>query len=96
MPYPETLWNTPAFLRLLSEIRPLYDLIFFEGPPVMLYPDVPVLADKMDGLVLVHQFGRSSPQGLEKALSKLGDRRERVFGVLLNDVPVGAALNQAD
>jgi capsular exopolysaccharide synthesis family protein len=87
--YPESLWSTPSFHRLLSELRSLYDLVFFEGSPILLYQDVPVLVDKMDGLVLVHQFGRTLPQGVEKALAKLGDRRDRVLGVLLNDVPVG-------
>src|SRR5688572_14665390 len=36
--YPETLWGSPAFHRLLAEVRSHYDLIFLEGPPVLLYP----------------------------------------------------------
>jgi capsular exopolysaccharide synthesis family protein len=94
--YPETLWGTPAFHRLLAEIRSLYDLVLFEGPPILLYPDVPVLADKMDGLVLVHQFGRTSPQRVEKVLAKLGDRQDHVLGVILNDVPVGIHADHSD
>ena len=89
VPYPETLWATPAFHRLLAEVRSMYDLVLFEGPPILLYPDVPVLADKVDGLLLVHQFGRTSPQRVEKVLAKLGDRQDHVLGVILNDVPVG-------
>jgi non-specific protein-tyrosine kinase len=89
VPYPETLWATPAFHRLLAEMRSLYALVLFEAPPVLLYPDVPVLADKVDGIVLVHQFGRTSPQRVEKVLAKLEDRRDHVLGVVLNDVPVG-------
>ena len=45
VPYPETLWSTPAFHRLLAEVRSLYDLILFEGPPILLYPDVVTLAE---------------------------------------------------
>lgn len=89
VPYPETLWGTPAFHRLLAEVRSLYDLVLFEGPPILLYPDVPVLADKVDGLILVHQFGRTSPQRVEKVLAKLEDRQNHILGVILNDVPVG-------
>jgi len=59
-----------------------------EGPPVLLYPDVSALADKVDGMVLVHQFGRTSPERVEKILEKLGGRRDQLLGVLLNDVPV--------
>jgi capsular exopolysaccharide synthesis family protein len=92
--YPETLWGTPAFHRLLAEVRSLYDLVLLEAPPVLLYPDVPILADKVDGIVLIHQFGRTSPQRVEKVLEKLSEGRERVLGVLLNDVPVGAPVGQ--
>ena len=93
--YPETLWGTPAFHRLLAEVRSLYDLVLFEGPPILLYPDVPILADKVDGLVLVHQFGRTSPQRVEKVLAKLGDRQDHVLGVILNDVPSGVRSTHA-
>lgn len=86
--YPETLWGTPAFHRLLAEVRSLYDVIFFEAPPVLLYTDTSVLADKMDGMVLIHQFGRTSPERVEKVLQKLGGRQDHLLGVLLNDVPV--------
>jgi capsular exopolysaccharide synthesis family protein len=95
VPYPETLWSTPAFHRLLAEVRALYDLVLFEGPPVLLYPDVATLADKVDGIVLVHQFGRTSPQRVEKVLARLGDRRDHVLGILLNDVPSGLPADQA-
>jgi len=89
VPYPETLWGTPAFHRLLAELRTLYELVLFEAPPVLLYPDAAILADSVDGIVLVHQFGRTSPQRVEKVLEKLGDRRDHVLGILLNDVPMG-------
>jgi capsular exopolysaccharide synthesis family protein len=95
VPYPETLWGTPAFHRLLAEVRTLYELILFEAPPVLLYPDASILADKVDGIVLIHQFGRTSPQRVEKVLEKLGDRRDHVLGVLLNDVPMGLPSGQA-
>jgi Mrp family chromosome partitioning ATPase len=87
--YPETLWVTPAFHRLMAEARAHYDLVFFEGAPLLLYPDGPSLLDQMDGVVLVHQFGRTPPERMEKILTKLGEQKDRVYGVLLNDVPMG-------
>jgi capsular exopolysaccharide synthesis family protein len=85
--YPETLWGTPAFHRLLAEARSLYELVLLEGPPVLLYPDVQVLVDKVDGIVLVHQFGRTPPERVKKVIEKLGERQDHLLGVLLNDVP---------
>ena len=85
--YPETLWGTPAFHRLLAEARSMYELVLLEGPPVLLYPDVQVLVDKVDGIVLVHQFGRTPPERVKKVIEKLGERQDHLLGVLLNDVP---------
>jgi len=86
--YPETLWGTPAFHRLLAELRSLYELVLLEGPPALLYPDASILADKVDGIVLVHQFGRTPPERVKKVIEKLGERQDHLLGVLLNDVPL--------
>jgi protein-tyrosine kinase len=86
--YPETLWGTPAFHRLLAEARSLYELILFEGPPALLYPDVSILADKVDGIILVHQYGRTPPERVQRVIEKLRERQDHLLGVLLNDVPM--------
>ncbi len=85
--YPEMQWTTPAFHRLLAEMRSLYDVVLMEAPPVLLYPDVPILADKVDGIILLNQFGRTPPERVRKAIEKLGERQDILLGVLLNDVP---------
>ena len=72
---------------MLAEARSLYELVLFEGPPALLYPDVAILADKVDGLVLVHQFGRTPPERVQRVMEKLGERQDHLLGVLLNDVP---------
>jgi protein-tyrosine kinase len=86
--YPETLWGSPAFHRLLAEVRSTYELILLEGPPAVLYPDVSILADKVDGIILVHQYGRTPPERVRKVVEKLGERLDHLLGVLLNDVPM--------
>ena len=86
--YPETLWGAPSFHRLLAEVRSLYDLVLLEGPPALLYPDFSILADKVDGVILVHQFARTPPERVKKVIEKLGDRQDHLLGILLNDVPV--------
>lgn len=85
--YPEALWGTPAFHRILTEVRTLYDVILFETAPALLYKDITVLADQVDAIVFIHQFGRVSAERVEKALEKLGSYRQKVVGIVLNDVP---------
>lgn len=91
--YPEALWGTPAFQRLLAEMRSLYDLVFFEGGAALLYQDTPVLAEKLDRILLIHQFGRTSSERIQKAIEKLGPQKEKILGVVLNDTPYRACVN---
>ncbi len=86
--YPEMQWGTPAFHRLLAEMRSLYDVVFVEGPPILLYPDVTTLADKVDGIIIINQYGRTPPERVRKSIQKLGERQDILLGVLLNDVPL--------
>ncbi len=86
--YAEMLWGAPPFHRLLAEVRSLYDVIFIESAPILLYPDAGVLADKVDGIIIVNQYGRTPPERVKKAIEKLGDRQDILLGVLLNDAPL--------
>lgn len=90
--YPEMLWSAPPFQRLLAEVRSQYELIFVESAPILLYPDAAVLADKVDGIVVVNQFGRTPPERVKKAIEKLGGHQDILLGVLLNDAPTAGRL----
>jgi len=85
--HPQSLWSSEKFERLLEGLRKSYPLILFEAGPVLLYPDTAVLAKKMDGIILVHQFGRTSAERIQKALEKLNGSREAVLGLVVNDAP---------
>lgn len=86
--YPEMLWSAPPFQRLMSEIRSQYDLVLVEGAPLLLYPDSGILADHVDGIVVVNQYGRTPPERVKKAIEKLGAHQDTLLGVLLNDAPL--------
>jgi len=85
--HPRMLWSSAKFDHLLDELRKSYPLILFEAGPLLLYPDTAVLAQKMDGIILVHQFGRTSAERIQKAIDKLDSKRGAVLGVVVNDAP---------
>lgn len=86
--YPEMLWSAPPFQRLLAEVRSLYELVLVEGAPILHYPDSAALADQVDGIVVINQFGRTPPERVKKAIEKLGPHQDTLLGVLLNDSPL--------
>jgi receptor protein-tyrosine kinase len=85
--YPAALWNSAAFQQLLDVVRTFYDLVLIEASPLLLFPDTAELAKKVDTILLVHQFGRSSSDRLGKAVEKIQDVKDRILGVVLNDSP---------
>lgn len=45
-------------------------------------------ADKVDGIVVINQYGRTPPERVKKAIEKLGPRQDILLGVMLNDSPL--------
>lgn len=89
LPYPGALWSDPAFERLLITLRGLYDLVLFETGSMLLHADSAAIAERADGTILIHQFGRGTEERIERAVEKWGALRDSIVGVILNDVPDG-------
>ncbi len=83
------LLGSTMMARLLESLRSRFDRIVIDSPPVTL-ADTHVLARFADGVLIVVRAGMTSRPALEHALD--GVERERIAGIVLNDVevPVGA------
>jgi capsular exopolysaccharide synthesis family protein len=69
---------------LLTRLRPQYDFIVIDGPPVNTYADTSVLATKVDGVILVVEADRTPVVEAETAKRQLSKVGARVLGVVLN------------
>jgi len=69
---------------LLTRLRPQFDFIVIDGPPVNRYADVSVLAPTVDGVILVVEADRTPLADAETATRELGKVGARVLGVVLN------------
>ena len=68
--------------RVLDEARASYDWTIIDTPPVGLLTDAKLLAEMVDGVVLVVEAGKSEYPDLLRAIDTLG--RERLLGTVLN------------
>jgi capsular exopolysaccharide synthesis family protein len=68
--------------RVLDEARAHYDWVVIDTPPVGLLSDAKLLADMVDGVVLVVEAAKSQYQDLLRAIEAIG--RGRLVGAVLN------------
>lgn len=69
---------------LLTRLRPQFDFIIIDGPPVNRYADASVLATKVDGVILVIEADRTPVVDAETAKRQLDKVGARILGVVLN------------
>jgi capsular exopolysaccharide synthesis family protein len=71
--------------QFLDEARASYDWVIFDTPPIGLVSDAKLLAEIVDGVVLVVEAGKTGYPDLLRAVDTIG--REHVLGVVLNRLP---------
>ena len=80
------LLGSPAMAALLEAVRGEYDLIVLDSPPVNVITDAVVLGSQADGIILVARSGVTETRALQYAMEQLRHVREKVIGVVLNDI----------
>ncbi|MBI4514412.1 MAG: CpsD/CapB family tyrosine-protein kinase [Deltaproteobacteria bacterium] len=69
---------------LLARLRPQFDFIVIDAPPVNRYADASILAPKVDGVILVVEADRTPLTEAETAKRQLDKVDARILGVVLN------------
>ncbi|HKJ23387.1 MAG TPA: CpsD/CapB family tyrosine-protein kinase, partial [Myxococcota bacterium] len=78
------LLATGALARVLAELREQYAVVVTDTPPVLLVPDVPLIAPHFDACMLVARVGKTARSNFRDMLSLLP--REKLIGGFLNQV----------
>jgi capsular exopolysaccharide synthesis family protein len=85
-PNPAELLHTERFLALTKLLGERYDRIVFDSPPVHAVTDAVILAQLVDGVVVVAKAAQTTKDGIRRAARKLYDVDANLLGVVLNDV----------
>jgi polysaccharide biosynthesis transport protein len=84
------LLNSKAFDQLLKELKGHFDVIIVDCSPVMAVPDAVTMCDRVDGVVLVYEVGRTPKHVLKMAKTNLIKAGANLLGVVLNNIKTEA------
>ncbi|MFA6318296.1 MAG: polysaccharide biosynthesis tyrosine autokinase, partial [Elusimicrobiota bacterium] len=80
------VFSSPLLPKFIQEVRPHFDLVVFDLPPVLLFVDAILIGAQCDGTVLVYQSGKMARQALRRAKEQLSASNVKILGVALNDM----------
>ncbi len=79
---PTRVWKSSAITQLLAHFEKHYDYLIVDTPPVLTVVDATLIADVVDGVVVVVRSGMTPKGALQKALGLLP--RPKLVGTVLN------------
>ena len=85
-PNPGELLGSADMERLMGELSENFDVLILDSPPVLPVADAPVLAPKVDGILLIYQAGRIARNALLRSKVQLQNVGGSVKGIVLNHV----------
>jgi capsular exopolysaccharide synthesis family protein len=82
-PNPSELLSLPTMDRLLADVRARYDVVIIDSPPLVAVSDASVLAPRVDGVVLVVRWGRTTTSAAGDAAESLRTVSARLLGSVM-------------
>lgn len=89
-PNPAELLQSQSMSDLLAELRPLYDVVLIDAPPLLPVTDAALLAAKADGALLVLRHGKVTRDQLRISVERLEQVDATLTGLVINRVPMKA------
>jgi non-specific protein-tyrosine kinase len=81
---PSELLDARRAGALLTRLEELAEIIIFDSPSVLAASDAAVLANRVDGVLLVIQAGKTGADSARQAVSNLQHANARLLGAVLN------------
>ena len=81
---PSELLVSPRFRAFLDEVRPSYDVVIIDSPPLLLVTDTSIIGSAADGILLVVRAARTRREDAVDALEFLDLVHTPVLGVVVN------------
>jgi hypothetical protein len=85
---PGELLLSKGIKRLIEDVRPDFDYVIFDSPPVIGMDDAASLASNCDGLVFVYRVGITSLKLAKLAVNTVRQRGGKILGLILNGVSI--------
>jgi capsular exopolysaccharide synthesis family protein len=82
---PSELLHSAAFASVKEDLLKHFDYVLFDSPPMGAVTDAAVLAQQVDGVLLVVRAGSSTLHAVSGARKQLNSVSARLLGAVLND-----------
>ncbi len=86
---PAELLGTQAFRELVRSAAGVFDIVLIDSPPALAVTDPVLVADAVDGVLVVAVPNRTNRYALHGTVEKLRRSGAAVRGIVLNMVPTG-------
>jgi capsular exopolysaccharide synthesis family protein len=85
-PNPSELLSSGKIHSLLDELKTKFDRIIVDSPPILSVADASLLANMVDGVVLVLKGGSTRMEAVVKAKEKILEAKGKIIGVVVNNI----------
>ncbi|MCS6870170.1 MAG: CpsD/CapB family tyrosine-protein kinase [Anaerolineae bacterium] len=93
VPNPADLLGSKRMDSLIAALKAQADYVIFDAPPVLAAADAPLLATKLDAVLLVLQAGSTRRDHAQRAKEALTRVNARIIGVALTNAPRDSSLS---
>ena len=83
-PNPAELLSSKSMEQFIEEAKEQFDYVIFDTPPLLAVADPQILANKVDGSILVVYSGKTEIDQAKKAKELLENAQSKLVGVVLN------------
>lgn len=83
---PSKLLNSGRLKALFQELRPYFDMILVDAPPVIPVSDPMMLAPEIDGALFVVKAGKTQKPVIHRAIGLLHDAQIEPLGAIINNM----------
>ena len=87
-PNPSELLGSPAMAENLKLAKEEFEWILIDSPPLLSVTDARILSRFVDGIIFVMRGNKANRDASRKALSFLSDVKDKILGVVINDVDI--------
>ncbi|MDR3587310.1 MAG: CpsD/CapB family tyrosine-protein kinase [Desulfosporosinus sp.] len=85
-PNPAELVGSRRMKRLIEEVSKQFDIVLIDTPPIIAVTDAAIIAQEVDGVVLVLASGEVNKANAQRAKELLDNVGSKILGVVLNKV----------
>jgi non-specific protein-tyrosine kinase len=89
-PNPAEMLGSKRMVELIECLEELADVVIFDSPPVLAVTDSSILANRVDGVIVVCQAKRTRRKTIKEAVRRLKKGNTMLLGVVLNQASKSA------